>query len=105
MRVGSPSSVFLYRRKGQESSGINALVQRWKFKKFMYEFPLPFNQLIPLIFYKMREFTGVLILMTPFWTRLPELFQLSIDGNGSEHRECLTIAEQARVDSMVVMQH
>ena len=32
-RVRSPSSIFLHIQEGQESRGINALVQRWKFKK------------------------------------------------------------------------
>ena len=46
MRVGSPSSMFLHIQEGQESRWINALVQRWKFKK-TYAFPPP-----PLILYK-----------------------------------------------------
>ena len=39
-RVGSPSSIFLHIQEGQESKEINALVQRWKFKK-KYAFPPP----------------------------------------------------------------
>ena len=67
-------------RKDRRATGINALEQRWKFKK-KYAFPPP--QLIPLILAKMRDFGGseLLILITTFWTRsawLPELLQLSI---------------------------
>ena len=67
-------------RKDRRAAGINAQVQRWKFKK-KYAFPPP--QLIPLISAKIRDFGGsqLLILITPFWTRsawLPELLQLSI---------------------------
>ena len=104
-------------RKDRRAAGINALVQRWKFRK-KYGFPPP--QLIPLILAKVRDFGGsqLLILITPFWTRsawLPELLQLSIQppllfpdrpdtvmdlnrGNAP------TVAQQAQVDTMVVMQ-
>ena len=44
-------------RKDRRAAGINALVQRWKFKK-KYAFPPP--QLIPMILAKMRETSGVL---------------------------------------------
>ena len=45
-RVRSPSSIFLHIQEGQESRGINALVQRWTFKK-KYAFSPP-----QLILYK-----------------------------------------------------
>ena len=72
-QVGSPSSLLLPGQKDRRAAGIDALVQPWNFSR-MYAF-LP-HQLILLVLATMKEIKGVLMLVTPSWTRsvwLPEL--------------------------------
>ena len=69
---------FSVERRAGKSAGFNALNQDWNFRR-MYASPPP--QPIPLILAKLRGCRGVLIMVTPFWTRsawLPELLQLSM---------------------------
>ena len=116
-RVDSPSSIYSsIDRKDIRAVGINASVQRWKFKK-KYAFPPP--QLIPLLLAKMRETLGVFILITHLWTKsawLPEpglvpvvhtatstASKSSRLGNGPAQREPFTIALQAQVVNVVVI--